>query len=170
MQSLSPFLNFITEYPSIPLGIAVLLLLTYTAHLHHKIYRFTRGQTSLSLEELMKACVDGVAKIEERNELISKHALLLDEKITHAIRNVETTRYKAFETNGSNQSFSIALVNEKGNGVIISTLHAHDRVSTFAKPIENYGSTYELTEEELSVLREAKSKHKLTSKINEEEE
>ncbi len=169
MQSVAPLLEFITIYPSIPLGVAVVLLLIYTAYLHHKIYRFTRGQTALSLEELMKACVDGVAKIEERNELISKHALLLDEKIAHAVRNVETTRYKAYETNGSNQSFSVALVNEKGNGVVISTLHAHDRVSTFAKPIENYESTYELTEEELSVLRESKSKHKLTSKVSDEE-
>jgi hypothetical protein len=165
MELFSTLSHFVIMYPSIPLGIAVILLLIYTAYLHHKIHRFTRGKTSLSLEDVMRECVDGISKIEERNELISKHALLLDEKISHTIRNVETVRYKAFDTNGSHQSFSIAFLNEQGNGVILSTLHAHDRVSTFAKPIQNYTSLYELTEEETTVLQDAQAKHIRTSKI-----
>ncbi len=169
MQTTIPFITFIIDNPTIPLGAALIVLLLYTAYLHHKMYRFTRGKTSLSLEELMRACVDGVAKIEERNELISKHALLLDEKISHAIRNTQTLRYKAFDTNSSNQSFSIAFVNERGNGVVISSLHAHDRMSTFAKPIENYKSTYELTEEEKQTLDDARNTHRATSQVNEED-
>ncbi len=113
----------------------------------------------------MQNCVDGIAKIEERNKVISKHALTLDERVSHAIRNAQTIRYKAFDANGSNQSFSIALVNEKGNGVVISSLHSRDRMSTFAKPIEKYVSSYDLTEEELSVLEDAKLSHKSTSEV-----
>lgn len=169
MQSISPFITFVAEFPSIPLGIALVILLFYTAFLHHKIYRFTRGKTSSSLEEVMRACVEGITKIEERNELISKHALILEEKVSHAIRNAQTARYKAFDTNSSNQSFSVALVNEKGDGVVISSLHAHDRMSTFAKPIQNYKSTYELTDEEKQTLDDAKNAHKITSQINEED-
>jgi hypothetical protein len=147
------------------LSLSLILLFLYTLYLHHKLYCFTRGAHALSLEDIMRACVDGVSNIEERNELISKHALILDEKISHAIRNVETSRYKAFDTNGSHQSFSIAFLNEQGNGVILSTLHAHERVSTFAKPVIEYKSSYELTEEELHVLTEAKNKHRTTSNI-----
>lgn len=169
MQSLSPFITYVAEFPGIPLGVALAILLLYTAYLHHKMYRFTRGRSSASLEDIMKACVDGVAKIEERNELISRHALILEERMSHAIRNAQTVRYKAFDTNSSNQSFSVALVNEKGNGVVISSLHAHDRMSTFAKPIENYKSTYELTEEELQTLEEARSAHKATSRVSDDD-
>lgn len=170
MQSLYPIFTFIAEFPVIPLGGSLVLLLIYTAYLHHKIYRFTKGQTALSLEEVIRSCVDGVSKIEERNELISKHALLLEERVSHALRNAHTIRYKAFETNSSNQSFSIALINERGNGVVISSLHAHDRINTFAKPIENYGSQYELTDEEKNAIDEAKAAHKATSRVKEEEE
>lgn len=169
MTILSTLYALILAHPTFPLAGAILILLLYTAYLHHKIHKLTRGKTGSSLEEIMQACVDGVAQIEKRNELISKHALLLDEKIAHSVRNVETVRYKAFEQNGSNQSFSVALVNEKGNGVVLSTLHAHERVSTFAKPISQYESTYELTDEEQQVLREAKSKHRSTAKIETEE-
>ncbi len=165
MLFLTKTITFITLYPLIPIAIAFCLLLIYTTYLHYKIYRFTRGQNALSLESLMKECVDSVAKIEQRNEIISKHALTLDERVSHSLRNAQTLRYKAFDANGSNQSFSIALVNEKGNGVVISSLHSRDRMSTFAKPVEKYTSTYDLTEEELSVLSEAKKSHKSTISI-----
>lgn len=161
MQSSSPFIVFIATYPSIPLGIAFFFLLIYTIYLHRKIHHFTLGQSGASLESLMKECVNSVAEIEKKNELISAHALTLNNKVTHALRNAQIIRYKAFEVNGSNQSFSIALLNEKGNGVVISSLHARDRISTFAKPIDGYKSTYDLTEEELHVLEESKKSHKL---------
>lgn len=159
MSAFAPIITFVLEYPSIPIGIAWVITLFYTAYLHNKIYRFTRGQAGQSLETLMKACVDGIAKIEERNELISKHALDLNTKVSHSLRNLQTIRYKAFETNGSNQSFSVALLNERGSGVVISSLHAHERISTFAKPIEKYKSTYELTDEEEYVIAESKKAH-----------
>lgn len=160
MSFLSPISNFITTYPIIPFTIAFCFFLFYLAYLHYKLHIFTRGQGAISLESLMKECVEGIAKMEERNELISKHALSLDTRVSHAIRNAQMIRYKAFETNGSNQSFSIALLNEKGSGVVITSLHAHDRISTFAKPIEKYASSYDLTEEEMAVINEAKTAHK----------
>ncbi len=114
----------------------------------------------VSLEKIIKDCVDSVKEIENKNELISKHALSLDTRVSHAIRNAQTVRYKAFETNGSNQSFSVALLNEKGSGVVITSLHAHNHTSTLAKPIEKYKSTYDLTDEEKTVIEEAKKTHK----------
>jgi len=156
----SPLVLLIIQYSNIPLAIALLLVLIYTIYLHRKLTHFTRGATGVSLEEVLKGCVDSVKDIEEKNELISKHALSLDTRVSHALRNAQTIRYKAFETNGSNQSFSIALLNEKGSGVVISSLHSHERISTFAKPVEKYASTYELTEEELAVINDAKKEHK----------
>lgn len=152
--------SFLLQYPSIPLTFALIIILTYTTYLHKKIYNLTRGENGSSLEKLIRDCVDGVAEIEKKNEIISKHALSLDARVSHSLRNAQTIRYKAFETNGSNQSFSIALLNEKGSGVVITSLHSHDRVSTFAKPVEKYTSTYDLTEEESSVINEAKTTHK----------
>jgi len=86
--------------------------------------------------------------------------LSLDTRVSFALRNAQTIRYKAFETGGSSQSFSIALLNEKGFGVVITSLHARDRINTFAKPIEKYTSTYDLTDEEKSVINDAKTAHK----------
>ena len=152
--------SFFTLHPLLILSLALFIVVIYALYLDRKIYTLTRGKTGASLEEIIQSCVESVEKIEKRNELISKHALSLDERVSHSLRNIQTLRYKAYDANGSNQSFSIALLNEKGNGVIISSLHSRDRMSTFAKPVVNYESSYELTEEEVAVIAEAKKEHK----------
>lgn len=160
MSSATHYISLIIANPAIPLTVALVIILIYTFYLDHKITVLTRGKDGMSLEEVIRDCIASVTKIEERNEFISKHALTLEEKVSHSLRNAQTIRYKAYDQNGSNQSFSVALVNEKGNGVVISSLHSHERMSTFAKPIEKYESTYELTEEEQAVLADAKKAHK----------
>lgn len=152
-------LTQIFSNPSILLGILLFIVVCYALYLDHKVVVLTRGQSGASLEDTIKACLANAEAIEKRNALIMEHASVLNEKMSHALRNAQTMRYKAFDSNGSNQSFSIALVNEKGNGVVISSLHSHERMSTFAKPIENYESTYELTDEELAVLDDARAAH-----------
>ena len=156
----SSIVEYIANYPSIPLAVAIVILLLYVLYLHRKLHTFTRGETGSSLEDLIKNCVASVSEIEKRNELISEHALSLDTRVSQALRNAQMIRYKAFETGSSNQSFSIALLNEKGSGVVLSSLHTRDRINTFAKPIEKYTSTFELTDEELEVIKEAKLAHK----------
>ncbi len=154
-------MTFILSNFNLILAVLLPLLFVYAFYLDHKVVVLTRGASGASLEDTIKTCLNSVTEIEKRNELISKHALVLTEKVSHAIRNIQTLRYKAYEVNGSNQSFSVALLDELGNGVIISSLHSHDRMSTFAKPVEKYTSTYELTEEEIHVLTEAKREHKV---------
>jgi hypothetical protein len=159
MASVQELITYISNHSSVALSCVIVVLVIYILYLDHKIVAFTRGSHGASLEDIIKSCLTSVAAIEKKNELISKQSEILHDRISHAIRNAQTIRYKAFEVNGSNQSFSIALVNERGNGVVISSLHSHDRIRTFAKPIENYESTYELTEEELAVLDDAKASH-----------
>lgn len=135
------------------------ILFIYTLYLHYKLRRFTRGATGSSLETLIRDALTHTKKIEEENTLIKEHAYSLDTRMATALRNAQILRYKALETGGSNQSFSIALLNEQGDGVVLTSLYVRDRINTFAKPIKNYASTYELTEEEVSVIRDAKKAH-----------
>jgi hypothetical protein len=159
-MNLSSIVPFITAYPAIPLSVALVIVLLYVIYLHRKLSIFMRGENAQSLEATVRTYLDHVDDLKKHDELIAEHALKLDKKLSHAIRNVSTMRFKAFEQNSSNQSFAIALVNELGNGVILSSLHHRDHVSVFAKPVAAYASTHDLTEEELEVLEEAKKAHK----------
>ena len=59
---------------------------------------------------------------------------------------------------GGNQSFAIALTDEKGDGVILSSLHARDRISIFAKAVQSGKSELGLTDEETTALTKAHGK------------
>jgi hypothetical protein len=127
----------------------IVILLAYVIYLHHKLSRFVRGENGKSLESMSsRKYLDHVDDLKKHDELIAEHALKLDKRLAQAVRNVSTMRFKAFEQNASNQSFAIALVNELGDGVILSSLHHRDRVSVFAKPVSEYASSHDLTEEE----------------------
>jgi len=41
--------------------------------------------------------------------------------------------------------------------VVISSLYAHDRMSIFSKPLNNFASTYDLSEEEKEVVTKSKA-------------
>jgi hypothetical protein len=73
-----------------------------------------------------------------------------------SIRGLETIRFNPFPDQGSNQSFAISFQNEDGDGVVISSLYARERMSVFAKPIKKGSSTYELTDEEREVINKSK--------------
>jgi hypothetical protein len=155
----SVLLSYLISFPAIPLASALVILLAYVLYLHYKLSRFVRGENGKSLEDIIKKYLNHVDDLKKHDELIAEHALKLDKRLSQAVRNVSTMRFKAFEQNASNQSFAIALVNELGDGVILSSLHHRDRVSVFAKPVSEYKSTHDLTEEEIAVLEEARKAH-----------
>lgn len=156
----SILLSYIKDIPTIPLSIPLVIVLLYVMYLHHKLSRFLRGENGKSFEAVITKYLNQVDDLKKHDELIAEHALKLDKRLSQSIRNVSTMRFKAFDQNASNQSFAIALVNELGDGVILSSLHHRDHVSVFAKPVTNYTSMHDLTEEEMAVLEEAKVAHK----------
>ena len=84
----------------------------------------------------------------------SRGAWRTPKSAARSIRNIKTIRFNPFADSGSNQSFATAIVDDHGNGVILSSLYSRERMSVFAKPIENGVPKYDLTEEEAQVLDE----------------
>jgi thymidylate kinase len=75
-------------------------------------------------------------------------------RLQKSVQEVRTIRFDPFEgtTGSGKQSFAMALLNEHGDGVVISSLYTREKVSVFAKPIEKKTSQYELTKEEKEVV------------------
>lgn len=72
--------------------------------------------------------------------------------------NAFTVRFNPFQGKGigGNQSFSSVFVDEEGNGVVITSMHTRERTNVFAKPLKNWGSEYELSEEEKRAIKNQK--------------
>jgi hypothetical protein len=66
-------------------------------------------------------------------------------------------RYNAIGERATDMSFSLALLDDEQNGVVISSLFSNQGQSyIYAKPVEKGSSTYRLSEEEQQAIKQAR--------------
>jgi hypothetical protein len=65
---------------------------------------------------------------------------------------VAISRYNAFDKQGSDLSFTVALMDEEANGVLLTGIHSREQTYVYAKPVEGGKSTYNLSPEEKDTL------------------
>jgi len=64
-------------------------------------------------------------------------------------------RYNPFGGVGSDQSFSFALLDDKNNGIVITSLFSREGNRVYAKTVENGQASHSLSEEENKALQQA---------------
>lgn len=126
----------------------------------NRISRLLDGKNSKDIDEVLMKIYKNISSLNQFRSKTISDLSIVNEKLDRSIQSVETVRFNPFKGTGSggNQSFATALLNENGDGVILSSLYSNDRVSVFAKPINQMSSTYELTEEEKQALELAAAK------------
>jgi hypothetical protein len=134
---------------------AVVIILLWILMIEIRLKKIFAGTKARNLEEMIVLVGKKISQLEETQAEINKHLIQVDDRLNKSIRSVETLRFNPFIDAGSNQSFAIAFMNDEGNGVVMSSLYARDRMSIFAKPIVAGKSTFELSSEEKEVLDKA---------------
>ena len=66
-------------------------------------------------------------------------------------------RYDAFEDVGGRLSFSCALLDEHGTGVVLTSINGRQDTRVYAKPVAGGTSSYNLSLEEEEAIRQAMS-------------
>jgi len=120
-----------------------------------RLKRFFLGKKAKDLEDTIAILEDDIVKLKKAKEDFEKENREINQKLKKSIRGLETVRFNPFPDQGSNQSFAIGMLNEEGDGVVLSSLYSRERMSVFAKPIKNKKSEYELTEEEKEAVKKA---------------
>jgi hypothetical protein len=77
--------------------------------------------------------------------------------IEGAVRHVGLVRYDAFEDVGGRLSFSCAMLDAKGNGVVMTSINGRQDTRVYAKPVIEGRSAYNLSIEEEEAIRQALS-------------
>ncbi len=103
----------------------------------------------------MMALEENIKVLQKSKEKTEKEIIEINVKLRKSVRGLETIRFNPFPDQGSNQSFAMGILNEDGDGVVLSSLYSREKMSIFAKPIKNKKSEYELTNEEKEVLNKA---------------
>ncbi len=138
------------------LGGAIVILFVWVLMTEYRFRKFFAGTKAKNLEDVMIKLGSQMAELKDTQIEINKHLVNVDKRLDKSIRSVETIRFNPFLDAGSNQSFAISFLNDEGNGIVMSSLYARDRMSIFAKPITNGKSEFELSTEEKEVLEKSK--------------
>ncbi|AWK50274.1 DUF4446 domain-containing protein [Clostridium beijerinckii] len=140
------------------LFIMVIVLFKAVGRVENRYKKLMRGTSNSNLEEMLLDRLNSIEDAKQNSEKALKECERLEIKIKDCIQKVAIMRYKAFENVGSDLSFSIAMLDDKNDGVILTGIYGRQESTTYAKPIDKGISRYDLSEEELYVLNEASNK------------
>jgi hypothetical protein len=79
----------------------------------------------------------------------------LDEALRNSVQCVGVVRFDAFEDMGGQLSFSAALLDGHGRGLVLTSINGRRETRIYAKPVEEGSSRYNLSDEEKEAIRRA---------------
>lgn len=82
--------------------------------------------------------------------------------VRQSLRHVAVVRYDAFTDMGGRLSFSAAIIDDAGDGIVLSSIHARGESRTYAKGIVEGRSSITLTPEEQQALAAARKGESVT--------
>ncbi len=142
------------------LALFVFVLLGLIINLRIRLKRLLKGKSVTSIEDSLIKISKELDDLIEFRKGSEEYLTTVEKRLRKSVQSVETIRFNAFRGSGGggNQSFASAFLNENGDGLVISTLYSSDRMSIFAKPVQKFSPSFELTEEEKTVLDSANNK------------
>lgn len=108
-----------------------------------------------NMEEILRAIRAHQDESDAERVSLRSRVDVLEHAMPKTIRHTGLVRFNPFSDAGGDQSFSLALLDDRKNGVVISSLYGREINRVYAKPIENGLSTYQLSAEEKEAIQRA---------------
>lgn len=140
------------------MAVAFLWLVAITAFLFYRFQRERNLTQALKKEKLAEVLLQNEQKIESIEKRLQEiqHTLRVLESLSKSsFRRVGLVRFNAFEDMGGELSFSLALIDEWGNGFVVTSIQSRQEGRVYAKPLEGGESPFRLSEEEKEAVRRA---------------
>ena len=141
------------------LSALIILLILWVIRLEVKLGNLPAVKHNQAINNQIIALQRETGILNEFKEQTNLNVGKINDELKHTIQGIETIRFNPFKGDGigGNQSFATTMIDQHGNGVVLSSLYSRDRVSTFAKPIVNWNCEHEMSEEEKEVLEKVKN-------------
>lgn len=125
------------------------------SHITEKYNNLVKGIDGSNLEELLFKNLDELGEVKLELEDVEKKVNILNKRLKGAVQKVGMIRYDAFADMGSELSYSIALLDDRLNGFVITSIYGREFSTTYAKPIEKGEPKYPLSAEEMQAIDRA---------------
>ncbi len=131
--------------------VAILAVLVW--RLERRLDRFTHGGKGENLEDVLSLLRTETMEARKHITALSQHLGNVEGRVQKSVQHKGLVRFNPFKDVGGDQSFSVALLDEGGDGVVISSLYARDGVRVYGKPVQAGASSYHLSEEEIEAIK-----------------
>ncbi len=152
---LIPIVSFVAVVAAaVAIGLAVWLAIRLK-RVEQRYLALTAGTEGGSLEAILEDHVGQVQQATRRVQELDMLVMRLERNNRTHLQRVGFLRFNPFRDTGGDQSFALALTDEAGSGVVISSLHSREVTRVYAKPLVAWQTSYQLTEEERAVIKRA---------------
>lgn len=79
----------------------------------------------------------------------------IKEAMTYVVSRVATVRYDAFNNMGGQMSFSTAMLNDLGDGIVVTAINGRSETRTYIRNIKNKKCDVEISREEAEAIDKA---------------
>jgi len=135
----------------------VLTLTIAVFAIYRRFYRLTAGTKKERLDEAIGHLADELQREKYKCHQLEVELAIMRESFPDHLQKLGLVRYNPFKETGGNQSFSLALINGRGSGLIITSLHNREGTRLYSKPIRGGSSQPGLSREEQEALKLAGS-------------
>lgn len=146
--------------------LSVLVLISLALSVIAAVYAFMEASRRaggpsgpLHLDDDLQALLDGharhIGRIENALRRLAAESKRQGITLKGAVQRVGMVRYDAFEDVGGRLSFSCALLDDRGDGVVITSINGRQDTRVYAKPINGDKSSHNLSEEEVAAIHQA---------------
>ena len=137
------------------LVIAVVGLIRRLRSVSRRIESMTGGSDGASLEAVVGSSLERVRQAVKDVDIVAARTAVLERDVAGSFSRVGLVRFNPFEETGGNQSFALALLDGRGDGFVVSSLHARAGTRVYAKAIAKGSSEAALSAEEAEAVGQA---------------
>ena len=159
---IAQYLGFDSDYIIIGLAALVLILMILMivnviqmSKLKKNYKIFMTGKNAKTLEDTLIKRLDQVDELMVANKANEKNIKALFQNMQLTYQKMGLVKYDAFHEMGGKLSFSLAMLDMKNNGFIISAMHTREGCYTYIKEIVDGNSIIVLSEEDQEALNQA---------------
>lgn len=137
----------------------LLIVLIWNMALTKKVSRLRKNLTKIignsaaeNVDELLLQMQATMDRLLAANESQQKELAGIRNDMRKMKSRVGIHRYNAFAQQGSDLSFSMAILDDEMDGVVLTGIHSREETYMYAKPVEKGQSTYTLSPEEKKAI------------------
>lgn len=109
----------------------------------------------VNLEELLVQYTKKLNVLLQNEKEMQSSIEHMEAIVKDCVQKVGIVRYQAIPNMGADLSYTVALLNKDNDGVVFNGIYGRDGCYTYAKPIKDGKSTYNLSEEEEQAISQA---------------